>query len=53
MLGLEGVTLHHDTVEAAAVADDGEGARLKVRFPSMSKLVRECGDGCRWGYVLR
>jgi len=26
---------------------------LAVHFPSMSKLVRECGSGCRWGYVLK
>ena len=55
ILGLEGLALNYEIVARAEgeKESDGRGVRLKVKFPSMSKLVRKCGEGCRWGYVLR
>ena len=32
-----------------AVADD----KVSVAFPRMSRLMRECGRGCQWAYVIR
>ncbi len=26
---------------------------LSINFPSMSSLMRACGPGCQWGYVLK
>ncbi len=45
MLGLPGSPLRHRV--------DGTTGRVVVDFPAMSELVRRCGGGCRWGYVLR
>ncbi len=64
MLGLEGVQLHHETATEQEAGEEeeeeeeeeqetGRLPRLRVKFPSMSRLVRSCGEGCRWGYVLR
>ncbi len=32
---------------------DASSGNVLIDFPSMSKLEKECGDGCQWGYVLK
>ena len=24
-----------------------------VQFPSMSRLLKDCGEGCQWAYVVK
>ena len=33
--------------------DTSEKGETLVGFPSMSKVVSECGAGCQWGYVVK
>lgn len=61
MLGLDGEELSYEEVartdeeeeEENEGNDDLDEMVLKVRLPSLGRLTRRCGDGCRWGYVLR
>ena len=36
------------------VEEEEDGQRLvSVQFPSMSRMLAICGDGCQWAYVLK